>query len=74
MFYVSPDKTSGTAMKGEKIGTMMSMQSVYPEITSHVHIQLCDKSDITPYFWAAPEGPLQAHFWEADFCNILLMQ
>ncbi|XP_061892493.1 leukocyte cell-derived chemotaxin-2-like [Entelurus aequoreus] len=50
LFYVDPDQTSGTVSKGQRIGVMMPMQSVYPGITSHVHVQLCDKSDPTPYF------------------------
>ncbi|XP_062234463.1 leukocyte cell-derived chemotaxin-2-like isoform X1 [Platichthys flesus] len=50
LFYVNPDRTSGSVRKGERIGTMMPMQSVYPGITSHVHVQLCDKSDPTQYF------------------------
>ncbi|XP_038159118.1 leukocyte cell-derived chemotaxin-2-like [Cyprinodon tularosa] len=47
LFYVRPDKTTGSVTKGERIGTMLPMQSVYPGITSHVHIQMCDKSDPT---------------------------
>uniref|UniRef100_A0AAZ1XJF7 Leukocyte cell-derived chemotaxin 2 like n=1 Tax=Oreochromis aureus TaxID=47969 RepID=A0AAZ1XJF7_OREAU len=50
LFYVRPDRTSGTVRKGQRIGTMLPMQSVYPGITSHVHVQMCDKSDPTPYF------------------------
>uniref|UniRef100_A0A671X1W4 Leukocyte cell derived chemotaxin 2, tandem duplicate 1 n=1 Tax=Sparus aurata TaxID=8175 RepID=A0A671X1W4_SPAAU len=50
LFYVRPDKTSGSVRKGQRIGTMLPMQSVYPGITSHVHVQMCDKSDPTPYF------------------------
>lgn len=49
-WYVKPDKTSGTVRKGQKIGTLLPMQSVYPGITSHVHVQRCDKSDPTSYF------------------------
>ncbi|KAG7218007.1 hypothetical protein INR49_020702 [Caranx melampygus] len=49
LFYVRPDRTSGTVRKGQKIGTMLPMQSVYPGITSHIHIQMCDKSDPSPY-------------------------
>ncbi|KAG7218035.1 hypothetical protein INR49_020698 [Caranx melampygus] len=30
LFYVRPDRTSGTVRKGQKIGTMLPMQSVYP--------------------------------------------
>lgn len=50
LFYVRPDRTSGTVRKGQRIGTMLPMQSVYPGITSHVHVQMCDRSDPTPYF------------------------
>ncbi|KAF3703988.1 Leukocyte cell-derived chemotaxin-2 [Channa argus] len=50
LFYVNPDRTSGSVRKGERIGTMMPMQSVYPGITSHVHVQMCDKSNPTQYF------------------------
>ncbi|KAM4716054.1 leukocyte cell-derived chemotaxin-2-like [Anableps anableps] len=50
LFYVRPDKTSGSVRKGERIGTMLPMQSVYPGITSHIHVQMCDQSDPTGYF------------------------
>ncbi|XP_074519718.1 leukocyte cell-derived chemotaxin-2-like [Halichoeres trimaculatus] len=50
LFYIEPDKTTGTVLKGERIGKMMRMQSVWPGMTSHVHVQLCDKSDPTSYF------------------------
>ncbi|XP_070707826.1 leukocyte cell-derived chemotaxin-2-like [Pempheris klunzingeri] len=50
LFYVQPDRTSGSVRKGERIGTMLPMQSVYPGITSHVHVQMCDRSDPTPFF------------------------
>ncbi|CAL8262342.1 unnamed protein product [Lota lota] len=50
LFYVNPVQTSGTILKGQKIGTMLPMQSVYPGIQSHIHVQMCDKSDPTPYF------------------------
>uniref|UniRef100_A0A3Q2XJQ4 Leukocyte cell-derived chemotaxin-2-like n=1 Tax=Hippocampus comes TaxID=109280 RepID=A0A3Q2XJQ4_HIPCM len=50
LFYVDPDKTSGQVSKGQRLGILMPMQSVYPGITSHVHVQLCDRSDPTRYF------------------------
>uniref|UniRef100_A0AAZ3PXM2 Leukocyte cell-derived chemotaxin 2 n=1 Tax=Oncorhynchus tshawytscha TaxID=74940 RepID=A0AAZ3PXM2_ONCTS len=50
LFYVKPDKYSGVVKKGQRIGTMLTMQSVYPGITSHVHVQMCDKSDPTKFF------------------------
>uniref|UniRef100_A0A3Q1FRD1 Leukocyte cell derived chemotaxin 2 n=1 Tax=Acanthochromis polyacanthus TaxID=80966 RepID=A0A3Q1FRD1_9TELE len=50
LFYVRPDRTSGTVRKGERIGTMLPMQRVYPGITSHVHVQMCDRSNPTGYF------------------------
>lgn len=51
LFYVKPDSYSGVVKKGQRIGTLLTMQSVYPGITSHVHVQMCDKSDPTKYFW-----------------------
>ncbi|XP_073345937.1 leukocyte cell-derived chemotaxin-2-like [Pagrus major] len=50
LFYVRPDKTSGSVKKGHRIGTMLPMQSVYAGITSHVHVQMCNKGDPTQYF------------------------
>ncbi|ROL51839.1 Leukocyte cell-derived chemotaxin-2 [Anabarilius grahami] len=50
LFYVKPDSYTGTLKKGQKIGSLLPMQSVYPGITSHVHVQMCDKSDPTQYF------------------------
>ncbi|XP_068160759.1 leukocyte cell-derived chemotaxin-2-like [Antennarius striatus] len=50
LFYVQPDKTSGSVARGERLGVMLNMQSVYPGITSHVHVQMCNKTDPTPYF------------------------
>nr|CAR94535.1 leukocyte cell-derived chemotaxin 2 [Plecoglossus altivelis] len=50
LFYVKPDKYSGEVKKGDRLGTMLPMQSVYPGITSHIHVQMCDKSDPTKYF------------------------
>ncbi|KAI4902678.1 hypothetical protein NFI96_013333, partial [Prochilodus magdalenae] len=51
VFYVKPVKFTGTLKKGEKLGTMLPMQTVYPGITSHVHVQMCNKKiDPTQYF------------------------
>ncbi|XP_020364892.1 leukocyte cell-derived chemotaxin-2-like [Oncorhynchus kisutch] len=50
LFYVKPDSYSGVVKKGQGIGTLLPMQSVYPGITSHVLVQMCDKSDPTKYF------------------------
>ncbi|XP_048033092.1 leukocyte cell-derived chemotaxin-2-like [Megalobrama amblycephala] len=50
LFYVKPDRYSGTIKKGQRIGRMLPMQRVYPGITSHVHVQMCDRSDPTKYF------------------------
>ncbi|XP_074988049.1 leukocyte cell-derived chemotaxin-2 [Caretta caretta] len=47
MFYIKPVKYQGQIAKGNKIGVMLPMQRVYPRITSHVHIENCDKSDPT---------------------------
>ncbi|NWI14995.1 LECT2 protein, partial [Crypturellus soui] len=48
MFYIKPVKSSGAVRKGEKIGVLLPMQSVYRGITSHVHVQNCDLTDPTP--------------------------
>ncbi|XP_061555641.1 probable ATP-dependent RNA helicase DDX17 isoform X3 [Phycodurus eques] len=50
LFYVNPDRISGSVSKGQRLGVMMPMQAVYPGITSHVHVQMCDKNDPTGYF------------------------
>nr|ADI33747.1 leukocyte cell-derived chemotaxin 2 [Ctenopharyngodon idella] len=50
LFYVKPDRYFGTLKKGQRIGRMLPMQRVYPGITSHVHVQMCDRSDPTKYF------------------------
>ncbi|KAM9783387.1 leukocyte cell derived chemotaxin 2, tandem duplicate 1 [Syngnathus typhle] len=50
LFYVEPDRTSGSVSKGQRLGVMMPMQSVYPGITSHVHVELCNKQNPTQYF------------------------
>ncbi|XP_067827941.1 leukocyte cell-derived chemotaxin-2-like [Heptranchias perlo] len=44
IFAFAPDRYTGNVSKGQKIGRMLEMQSVYPGITSHVHIQMCDTS------------------------------
>ncbi|NXA50340.1 LECT2 protein, partial [Nothocercus julius] len=49
MFYIKPAKSSGPIRKGEKIGVLLPMQSVYRGITSHVHVQNCDFTDPTPH-------------------------
>ncbi|XP_062855956.1 leukocyte cell derived chemotaxin 2, tandem duplicate 1 isoform X2 [Trichomycterus rosablanca] len=49
LFYMKPVKYSGTFKKGQKIGTLLPMQKVYPGITSHIHVQMCDQSDPTKY-------------------------
>ncbi|XP_028264346.1 leukocyte cell-derived chemotaxin-2 [Parambassis ranga] len=50
LFYVRPDRVSGSVRRGERLGTLLPMQSVYPGITSHIHVQMCDRSDPTPHF------------------------
>ncbi|KAL2077271.1 hypothetical protein ACEWY4_026775 [Coilia grayii] len=50
LFYVKPDKYKGFLKKGQRIGILHPMQKVYPGITSHTHVQMCDRSDPTKYF------------------------
>ncbi|XP_065265826.1 leukocyte cell-derived chemotaxin-2-like [Emys orbicularis] len=47
MLYIKPVKYRGQITKGNKIGVMLPMQKVYPDITSHVHIENCNKADPT---------------------------
>uniref|UniRef100_A0A665VKK5 Myeloid protein 1-like n=1 Tax=Echeneis naucrates TaxID=173247 RepID=A0A665VKK5_ECHNA len=50
LFAVRPDRNFGLVRKGERIGTMLPMQTVFPGITSHIHVQMCDRTDPTQYF------------------------
>ncbi|KAM7242508.1 hypothetical protein CapIbe_006979 [Capra ibex] len=49
MFYIKPIKYKGSIKKGEKLGTLLPLQKVYPGIQSHIHIENCDLSDPTVY-------------------------
>ncbi|CAM5132543.1 unnamed protein product [Eretmochelys imbricata] len=49
MFYIRPVKYRGRINKGQTIGEMMPMQRVYPGITSHVHVQKCNRFNVTRY-------------------------
>uniref|UniRef100_A0A452INE6 Leukocyte cell derived chemotaxin 2 n=1 Tax=Gopherus agassizii TaxID=38772 RepID=A0A452INE6_9SAUR len=45
--FIRPLRNRGWIRKGSKIGVMLPMQSVYPDIISHVRIQNCDYSNPT---------------------------
>ncbi|XP_002710152.2 leukocyte cell-derived chemotaxin-2 [Oryctolagus cuniculus] len=47
MFYIKPIKYRGSIRKGDKLGTLLPLQKVYPGIQSHVHVENCDGSDPT---------------------------
>ncbi|KAG6941162.1 leukocyte cell derived chemotaxin 2 [Chelydra serpentina] len=47
MFYIRPVRYSGRINKGQKIGVMLPMQRVYRGMTSHVHVQNCNRSNPT---------------------------
>ncbi|XP_061279558.1 leukocyte cell-derived chemotaxin-2 [Bos javanicus] len=49
MLYIKPIKYKGSIKKGEKLGTLLPLQKVYPGIQSHIHIENCDLSDPTVY-------------------------
>ncbi|XP_058397757.1 leukocyte cell-derived chemotaxin-2 [Diceros bicornis minor] len=49
MLHIKPIKYKGSIKKGEKLGTVLPLQKVYPGIQSHVHIENCDSSDPTVY-------------------------
>ena len=53
-FYLNPlVKVGDTVIKGDVIGTVISLQRFYPKITEHVHFEIKDKEgnfiDPTPY-------------------------
>ncbi|XP_048380271.1 myeloid protein 1-like isoform X2 [Stegostoma tigrinum] len=49
MYNFQPDRYTGRISKGRRLGTLLNVQAVFPEITSHVHIEMCDTSiDPTP--------------------------
>ncbi|XP_041078551.1 leukocyte cell-derived chemotaxin-2-like isoform X1 [Polyodon spathula] len=48
LFYMKLFNYRGNVKKGDKIGSILPMQKVYSGITSHIHVQICDKSDLTP--------------------------
>ncbi|MBN3271351.1 LECT2 protein, partial [Polyodon spathula] len=45
--YSKPNKYTRNVKKGQRIGTLLPMQTAYPGITSH--IQMCDRSNLTCY-------------------------
>ncbi|KAJ8015472.1 hypothetical protein DPEC_G00026480 [Dallia pectoralis] len=49
LWYVKPVKYTGVVKKGQRLGTMLPMQKVYRGITSHLHLQLCNKANPTSY-------------------------
>ncbi|MGH0147080.1 UNVERIFIED_CONTAM: hypothetical protein FKN15_009924 [Acipenser sinensis] len=49
IFYIRPYQYSGPISKGDKLGYLLPMQEQYSGVTSHLHLQMCDKSDPTPY-------------------------
>ena len=44
---IHPIRYSGTISKGQVLGRMLPMQRVFPGITSHIHVENCDRSDPT---------------------------
>ncbi|XP_015205061.2 leukocyte cell-derived chemotaxin-2-like [Lepisosteus oculatus] len=49
IFNIRPSRYKGFVSKGESLGYVLPMQEKYSGITSHLHLQMCDKSDPTPY-------------------------
>ncbi|XP_019361792.1 PREDICTED: myeloid protein 1-like [Gavialis gangeticus] len=47
LLCIRPDTYSGYVRKGQRIGRMLPMQQVFPGITSHIHVENCDRSDPT---------------------------
>ncbi|KAM4819550.1 leukocyte cell-derived chemotaxin-2 [Thomomys bottae] len=49
IFYIKPVKYKGSIKKGEKLGTALPVQKVYPGIQPHIHLENCDLSDPTAH-------------------------
>ncbi|NWI14990.1 MIM1 protein, partial [Crypturellus soui] len=44
---IHPIRYHGTIQRGQELGRMLPMQRVFPGITSHIHVENCDRSDPT---------------------------
>ncbi|XP_006017250.1 myeloid protein 1-like [Alligator sinensis] len=47
LLAIKPYTYSGYVTRGQRIGTMLPMQKVFPGIISHIHVENCDGSDPT---------------------------
>ncbi|CAM9438555.1 unnamed protein product [Lampetra fluviatilis] len=50
ILYIHADRYTGPVDIGQKIGYLLNVQRVYPGITSHIHIEMCDKSKDPTFF------------------------
>ncbi|XP_032811014.2 uncharacterized protein LOC116942813 [Petromyzon marinus] len=44
IFYVHAHRYTGAVNSDQAIGYLLNVQRVYPGITSHIHVEMCDKS------------------------------
>ncbi|KFW96715.1 Myeloid protein 1, partial [Phalacrocorax carbo] len=47
LLCIHPIRYQGRVSKGQILGKMLPMQRVFPGITSHIHVENCDRSDPT---------------------------
>ncbi|KFO69912.1 Myeloid protein 1, partial [Cuculus canorus] len=47
LLCIHPIRYNGRISKGQVLGRMLPMQRVFPGITSHIHVENCDRSDPT---------------------------
>ncbi|KQK77088.1 myeloid protein 1-like protein [Amazona aestiva] len=47
LLCIHPIRYNGRISKGQILGRMLPMQRVFPGITSHIHVENCDRSDPT---------------------------
>ncbi|NXJ13140.1 MIM1 protein, partial [Odontophorus gujanensis] len=47
LLCIHPIRYHGRISKGQVLGRMLPMQRVFPGITSHIHVENCDRSDPT---------------------------
>lgn len=61
IFNIRPYRYMGPISQGEALGYLLPLQERFSGITSHMELQMCDRSDPSPYIWT-----LLGHMWQAS--------
>ncbi|NXX14143.1 MIM1 protein, partial [Podargus strigoides] len=66
---IHPIRYHGQIRQGQQLGRMLPMQKVFPGITSHIHVENCDRSDPTHLLTPdVPPLPQEDRRW-ATLCS-----